>query len=310
MSFFYTTSFGPVATPKTIKRLIVAICVTAILSATVQELFDLFNLFPGPQHLLSLSWWGLNQWYLWEPFTFLFIQDSTNGGLTLSFFLLLFFNMYILWVIGTNVIQALSTAAFLRLYFIGGIGAAAITLLTMPLTGQYEMIAGATPALLTIVTVWAMAFPETEVLIFFLIPMKAKWIVSGVSGILLLNALTHWNLSYFVLYLSAIAIGYGYAAIAWGWGSPFPATRSFDDWLTKKGFVIRQRRPRWPQRSKGPSNDKSDKIIDITFAQPIQDDDAFVDAMLTKISKYGESALTLSEKRRLQKISEKKMHDK
>lgn len=309
MSYFSSTTWGPLSTPKVIKWLIIITCITATASAAIQELFDLFIIFPGPQNILSLSWWGLKNGFIWEPLTFLFVQDAPQG-LTLSFFFILAFNMYILWIIGTNVAQAIGDSAFLRLYFSAGIGAGLITLLIMPLTNQYEMIAGLTPALLAVVTVWAMAFPETEIWLFFLIPFKAKWIVAGAVGILVLIALTHLQIPLLVLYLSAVAIGYAYAGIAWGWSSPFPITQKFDAWLARSGLSMRRHTPHWLSKGKKTENISEGKIIDITDAQPIKDDDAFVDAMLAKISKHGEESLSWSEKRRLQGISERKMHDK
>ncbi|MEI8125449.1 MAG: rhomboid family intramembrane serine protease [Parachlamydiaceae bacterium] len=300
MNYFSSSSIGPIITPKAIKSLIIATSLISIFSAGTQELFDMFGIFPGPQNILSLSWWGLHHWYLWQPLTCLFVRDPADQGLSFSFFTALFFDMYILWVVGTSVMEAIGKKSFLKLYLLGGIAAAVFSLLSMLITGQYEMVSGITPALLTIVVVWAMAFAETEIHLFFLIPFKAKRIVAVVVGALMLIALAHWRLSLFFLYVAAIAIGYGYSLIVWGWRSPFALTQPLDNWLTKIGIAGRR---------KPPLSDEG-KIIDISSYQQPANDDAFVDAMLAKISRYGENSLSWSERRRLQKISEKKMHDK
>lgn len=307
MNYFSSSSWGPSSTPKVIKWLIIVTSITAILSAGIQEIFDLLGYFPGPQAILSLSWWGLKQGFFWEPITFLFVQGS-DSGLSFSFFIVIFFNMYILWILGRNITQAIGNAAFLRLYLMGGIGAGLIALLSMMVTGQHEMISGIIPALLAVVTVWTMAFPETEIYLLFLVPFKAKWMIIGALGVLCFTSLVHLEISHLILYISAVAIGYGYAAIAWGWPSPFPITSKFDAWLGQTGLTMRRRIPRF--RSSEDLEKGKGKIIDITTAQPPKDDDAFVDAMLAKISKYGEESLSWSERRRLQKVSERKMGKK
>lgn len=77
--------------------------------------------------------------------------------------------------------------------------------------------------------------------------------------------------------------------------SPFNFTQSFDKALigSFKGKKM------------------TSKIVDIqTGQQWSSNDDAFIDSMLTKISKHGEASLTPSERRRMQNISERKMKEK
>jgi membrane associated rhomboid family serine protease len=306
MNYTTTSSWGPEKTPPLIKQLIILISIVAILSAGVQSLLEQFNVFPGPQNFLSLSWWGLGKGYLWQPLSFLFIQEA-QGGLSFSFFFTLFFNMYLLWVVGSTVYEVIGKTSFLRLYLIGGVAAGLLALLTMKITGQYEMLTGLSAALFILFTLWSMAFPETEILLFFLIPVKVKWIALSFIGIVLLSALTHLAFSSFFLYLFAILIGYGYSVIVQGWYSPFPQTLKFDLWLSRTASRVRQKIPFFkpkPEDIKTPNA----KIIDITSAS-YKNDDEFVDAMLTKISQKGEDSLSWSEKKRLQEISQKKMKD-
>lgn len=307
MNYTTLSSWGPEKTPSTIRQLVILTSILAVLSAGAQSIFDQFGLFPGPQNFLSLSWWGINHWYIWQPLSFLFIQDSPEG-LSFFFFFTLLFNMYLLWTIGSTVFQLVGKGPFLRLYFIGGIAAGLLTLLSMKLTGQYEMLTGMTAALLILFTVWSMAFPETEILLFFLVPVKIKWIVVGIVGALLLISLSHLDLSNFILYLSAVFIGYAYAVTVHSWYSPFPLTLKFDMWLSRTASFVRQKMP-FPRRKPEDVKTPKVKVVDISSGRPIEDDDAFVDAMLTKISKRGEESLTWSERKRLQEISKNKMND-
>ena len=304
MNYTTLSSWGPEKTPSTIRQLILVTATIAILSAGAQSLFEQFNLFPGPQNFLSLSWWGLQKGYVWQPLTFLFLQDSFNG-LSFYFFIALFFHLYLLWIIGSTIFQLLGKGPFLRLYFIGGVLAGLLGLLSMTISGQYAMLQGMNSTLLILLTVWSMAFPETEILLFFLIPIKVKWIVLSLIGIMLLISLSHLEFSYFFLNLSAILIGYGYAVAVQSWYSPFPLTWKFDAKLASLSAKIRQKMP-FKKNVDEIKNPKT-KILDIESGQPLQNDDVFIDAMLAKISKKGENSLTWSEKKRMQEISRRKM---
>lgn len=307
MNYTTVSSWGPEKTQPTIKQLIIITCIIATLSAGAQSIFDQFGLFPGPQNFLSLSWWGLHNWYVWQPLSFLFIQDAP-GGLSFFFFISLLFNMYLFWIIGSSVLQLIGKGPFLRLYFLGGIAAGFLALLSMKLTGQYDMLTGMTAALLILFTVWSMAFPETEILLLFLFPVKIKWIVVSIIAALSLISLSHWNLTNFVFYLSAVWIGYCYAVMIHGWYSPFPHTLRFDIWLSKVAAQFRKNIPIFKGKTKSVKPSET-KIIDLSSQRSIQDDDVFIDAMLEKISKRGENSLSWSEKKRMQEISKNKMKD-
>lgn len=316
MSYSTIPQFGPFRTPSTIKQLIIWTCIIALASAGIQSIFDQFNIFPGPQNLLSLSWWGLRNFFLWQPITYLFVQSSSSYGITFFFLISLFFNMYLLWILGTAIYELVGKWAFLRFYFFCGIAAGLVSLMIMPVTGQYSILAGATPALLAVMTAWSMAFPESEIMLFFLIPVKAKLIVAGLLGAIILVSLSHWDLPSLALYVCAILIGYAYAVIAWGWQSPFAITQRLDSTLST--IALRLRRyttlPHWLQRKKTlnnkPSAPAKSKVVDITTGKKLSDDDIFVDEMLAKISKNGERALSWSERHRMKQISERKMKEK
>lgn len=305
MVYTSLSSWGSPSSSSTIKRLIIWTSVISLLAATTQAIFDHFELFPGPQAFLSLSWWGMARWFLWQPISYFFTINALHG-LSFSFLITLFFSMYVLGVIGTPVLELIGRGPFLRLYFISGIAAGLIALLSMPITGQYTFLATPAAPILALLTVWSLAFPEADILLFFLIPIKAKWLVAAIVGIVLLNAISLWDISSLILYISGVLIGYGYATIAWGWHSPFPHTRKIDDALTAFGLKLRHYLPHWRRRiNVQKEQKKGSKIVDLHTGQKL-DDEAFVDAMLAKISRSGEQSLTWSERRRLQEISERK----
>ena len=308
MNNFASFSLGPTATPKIIKSLIVLSLLIAIASIGIQELTEIFNIFPGPQTFLSLSWWGFYHGYLWQIVTFVFIQNPSQVTLSFSFLFLLGAKIYALWIVGCTLIQIIGNKTFLLLYFLGSLLAGLLTLLSMKFTGQYEMIEGMAPAIIIMTTVWAMALPETKVLLFSLLSIKTKWIGILILGYILLTDLINWQLSSLILTLTSISVGYAYSTLFQEWTSPFPITEKFDRALFKIRDKIFDLLPIKKKPIKLNKTVLEGKIIDISSALEDDNDDLFVQAMLTKISKTGEKSLSWYEKRRLKKITDSKMH--
>lgn len=305
MTYTTTYQWGPGVTPKVISRLITWTCVITICSALLQALFDHLSIAPGPQDLLGLSWHGMQQWYLWQPITYLFIQSSYQG-ISFFFLLTLLFSMYLIWVLGSNLVERIGAASFLRFYLFCGIASGVFCLLLMPLTGQYSFLAGPAPSILAIMLAWSMFHPETEILLFFLIPLKAKWVLAFIIAAILLTNLSQGDLVTLSLYISALVFAYLYAVMAWGAQTPFAFTHHFDSYLAKKGdrlFALFSKKLFKHQPSKS-------KIFDIKTGEAVLDDDQFIDAMLTKISRSGEKSLSKSERTRMQRISDRKMKEK
>ncbi|MCB1112695.1 MAG: rhomboid family intramembrane serine protease [Chlamydiales bacterium] len=193
---------------------------------------------------------------------------------------------------GTFVLDLIGEKSFLKLYFGSGIFAALITLLSMPLFGQYTALSGPAAAVLAVLTVWTMFNPESQLMLFFILPIKAKWLVITAIGIIALINFTNLNFISIIYYLSGATFGYCYSVIAWGLQSPFPITHRFDETLTRFSHP-------WAHNSSG-------KIIDLAKARKMQKNEEFMDEMLEKISKHGKDSLSWWEKRKMRKISETK----
>lgn len=307
------TSWGPGKTPTAIKHLLIWIGSISLLAAASQIIFNQFRLFPGPENWLSLSWWGMEQGYLWQPITYMFFQKASPAGITFFYLIELFFTLYILWTVGSSLIEVVGTPAFLRFYFTCGILAGLAALFLMRLTSQYTTIATPMAVVLACITAWSMAFPDGEMLLFFTIPMQTRWAVSGLMGAMLLVSLAQGDMTHFTLILFAVLCAYLYATMAWKWTSPFSYTRSLDTSLASLGNKIQSVSNKWAVRlwPRGKREKKEgSKIVDIHTGRPVDlSDDAFMDAMLVKISRQGEDALTSAERARMQKISKRKMRN-
>ena len=118
-----------------------------------------------------LGLWPINSG-LFKPYQ-IFTHMFTHAG-----FGHIFFNMFNLWMFGRILENVWGPKKFLLFYFICGLGAAAAFLGEQYITGNYNYAVGASGAVMGVLAAFAYLFPNTELmLIFFPVPIKAKWIV-------------------------------------------------------------------------------------------------------------------------------------
>lgn len=284
-------SIGPFSTPQVIKALILITTLTTIIVALTDGLMQ--SLLGVPlDSLLSLSYWGVTHGLLWQLVTYIFLYNSLGYGITLSLIISVLFQMYLLWVIGSALVERYGTRHFLQLYLGSAVIAAMMALLVMSMTGYYTVIGGATGPILAMLIAWSMLNPESEFLLFLTIPVKAKWLIYGYLAMVFLVDLSQGDLVDMVYIFTSAIVGYLYGLWAWELSSPFEPLLPLDHNLLsfKKIFVT--------QRS------YDGKIIPLDQRQA--DDEQFLDDMLTKVSAQGEKSLSWRERRRLSKISKSK----
>lgn len=301
MSIFTPYLWGTSKTPLVISTLILVTCLVSIFVTLANPLFIYLGV-SGPYQLLTLSAYGMQHYYLWQPFSYLFTQTSLNG-IDLFYLISLAFNMYVLWAFGSPVHERMGTKHFLGLYLGSGAFAGIIACLAMPLIGQYAVFSGPSAALLATFIVWAMFFPESQLTFFPYFPVKAKWLTAGVLGIITLTCLSQLDLIHFIIYIVATLCAYLYSVIVFNLCTPFTATHRVD---SRIALFFRRFHKKETKKNEAPAS----KIYDIKSGDPILTDDAFVDQMLSKISKEGEKSLSMSERRRMKQISERKMKEK
>ena len=135
----------------------------------------LFSLFPVL--IKDLGW-------AWQVFTYMFLHGS---------FLHIFFNMYALFLFGRPLEERWGTREFTLFYFFTGIGAGIVTffwnLWTVFGNPNIPTI-GASGAIFGIVLAFGLEFPDTILLLFFLIPVRARYAALIFGGIELIMILT------------------------------------------------------------------------------------------------------------------------
>ncbi len=142
-----------------VKRLIIANAAIFLLQGICRMTFGL--------DYLSL-YFGLNSYevlhgMIWQPVTYMFLHFNVWHIL---------FNMFALWMFGTDVEGAWGAKAFLYYYFYTGIAAGLLSFLTS--IGVNVITIGASGAIFGILVAFGMLFPDRTVLVFFFFPMRAR----------------------------------------------------------------------------------------------------------------------------------------
>ncbi len=109
---------------------------------------------------------------LWQVFTYMFL----HGG-----FFHILFNLFALWMFGGELEELWGSKNFLKFYIYSGIGAGIfISLLNFYIYQKYgvsPVTIGASGAIYALLLAYAMTWPNREIYLYFLIPIKIKYFV-------------------------------------------------------------------------------------------------------------------------------------
>ncbi|MDR3236888.1 MAG: rhomboid family intramembrane serine protease [Spirochaetia bacterium] len=151
--------------------------VAKIIAVNVVIFFIQSVLFTGETLGLFFSYFGLvpalvlQKGYVWQIFSYMFL----HGGLAH-----ILFNMYALFIFGVPIEQTWGTKRFLQYYFLTGIGAGlTIFIINAFIYSGAATVPtiGASGAIFGVLLAFGMVFPNTEIYLFFFIPLKAKYLV-------------------------------------------------------------------------------------------------------------------------------------
>lgn len=273
-------------TPKSVAILIWVTVIASLMAPIATFIFSHYFQMTGPLQWMTLSLWGIKQGWLWSVLTYCFVH-SADVGISISLLFFLCFQMVLLWLAGTEIASRFGSRSFLILYLSAALISGLSALLFLFLFSSPMVIFGSGPPLYALLIVWTMLYPDLKLYFFFLINFKVKWIVASLLVLSLLISLSFGEYILVIADLTGILWGFLAGLFVWKLPNPYPIKLS----LYK------------PKKSpKSPSN-----IIDINVFQ--EDDDAFMDRMLDKIARQGESALTKRECDRMQKISLRKQQE-
>ncbi len=230
--------FTPAPAHPTVRLLVWTLLGAGLAIALTSQIFSPILGLYTPQNLLSLSLWGLTKGYLWQLFTFLFVVPA-QISFYFAFYLLI--QLYLIWVIGGLLVDRVGKGPFLRLFFTSGIvaGGGAMTLAAF-IGGGGGVLAGAACAVYGLLVAWTMFDPNMQLLLFMMVPIRAKFLVLGLLGLNLLLDLSGDAYIYATANILGALVGYIYSVFGWDLRGPFQFTHRFDHWLGGVGHKIRR----------------------------------------------------------------------
>lgn len=112
-----------------------------------------------------------------QPFNFqvwqLVSYQFLHGG-----FMHIFFNMFFLWMFGIEIENMWGSKRFLIFYLLCGIGAGLLHMFVTPLIGGAAApTVGASGSIYGVMVAFAMMFPDRYIYVYFLLPVKAKYLI-------------------------------------------------------------------------------------------------------------------------------------
>jgi membrane associated rhomboid family serine protease len=160
---------------------------------------------------LGLALWPLESGYFtpWQLLSYAFLHGNFNH---------LFFNMFAVWMFGTPLEQAWGSQRFTLYYAVCVVGAAVAQLLVQLFEGGVYPTIGASGGVFGLLLAYGTMWPNNRIfLLFFPVPVKAKWFVLIYGGIELLLGFTRAmpGIAHFA-HLGGMVFG-ALLLYRWGW---------------------------------------------------------------------------------------------
>jgi membrane associated rhomboid family serine protease len=205
--------------------------------------------------------------HVWQPFTYMFLHGSLMH---------LAFNMLITFFFGSALEAVWGGKRFLKYYIACGLGGAAFSFI-FTFNGW---VIGASGAVFGLYLAYAMLFPNNLIYLYFLFPIKAKYLVTFLAIVQLLQGIAGGSGIAYFAHLGGMAAGLLF------FQREIMSSRSLARYRRQWTDQKRARRQRWDEH-------ESDKI----------------DSILDKIASKGYENLSTTEKRILENYSRKQKED-
>jgi membrane associated rhomboid family serine protease len=179
----------------------------------------------------------LHHFALWQLVTYMFL----HGG-----FSHILFNMFGLWMCGSMLERGWGTRFFLRYYFVCGIGAGLCdVILSAAFSHWGTATLGASGAVYGLLLAIGVLYPNQIFYMYFLFPLKAKYLVMIYGGMAFLGALQVNTGVSNVAHLGGMLAGFlflktRFVRVDWGW-----FRREYQNWKrqrAKKKFQVYMRK--------------------------------------------------------------------
>jgi membrane associated rhomboid family serine protease len=219
-------------------------------------------------------------------------------------------NMLVLFFFGPRLEEHWGSREFIKVYLIAALAGGVASVLLLPFAPA-GVIVGASGAALGLLVAYAMLWPDNEVHIWGIFPIKVKWLVAIlVVANLAMAAEGARGIAVFA-HLGGMAATFFYLRSPWGpkgWGNVYTAPKrsspvrsagtALVSWMGgKKGGA-----PSHPAGSAAPAAGSGTGRSRQAERELLED----VDRILDKISEHGIASLTEAERKRLDEVSRKR----
>ena len=150
--------------------------------------FPLFGLVP------RMVW---SELMIWQPFTYLFF----HGGIWH-----VLINMFGLWMFGSELERLWGKSHFLKFYFVTGVGSGLLTMLFS--LQSITPIVGASGAVYGVLLAYGLTYPNRQIYLYGIIPIKSIWFVIGIGMIAFMSSFNNISQVSHITHLSGMLIGY------------------------------------------------------------------------------------------------------
>ena len=150
--------------------------------------FPLFGLVP------RMVW---SELMIWQPFTYLFF----HGGIWH-----VLINMFVLWMFGSELERLWGKSHFLKFYFVTGVGSGLLTILFS--LQSITPIVGASGAVYGVLLAYGLTYPNRQIYLYGIIPIKSIWFVIGIGMIAFMSSFNNISQVSHITHLSGMLIGY------------------------------------------------------------------------------------------------------
>jgi len=163
MSYYRQSfSFGP-PLRKVVKQLVIVTAAAFLVTYLPAQIFG----WALPFALFGLRPYDVtHHLFIWQLATYLFL----HGG-----WFHIIFNLFALWMFGTDLENLWGSRQFLFYYFLTGVGAGLLNVALEP--SSIALTIGCSGAIYGLLLAFGLTFPERPIFLYFLIPIKAKWFV-------------------------------------------------------------------------------------------------------------------------------------
>lgn len=146
----------------------------------------------------------------WQLVTYLFLHSLTS-------FTHILFNMLMLWMFGAPIEETWGTRRFLQYYFVCGIGAGiCVVLVNLAFGNPHQRVLGASGAIYGLLLAFGMLFPNQTVLLSFLFPIKAKYMVMIFGAIAFMSSFQSGSTVSNLAHLGGMIFGFAYMKTQFG----------------------------------------------------------------------------------------------